>query len=84
MITDIKELLRLLYGIDSATVETLYNAGLLTHQMCLVYLVKYKVDEMYKQGFGKVEAIQDAADRYGISYESARKYVYGYKDIKVY
>jgi hypothetical protein len=83
MIQDIKELLKLMYGIDSNTVDILYKSGFLTHQTCMIYLVKFKVDELYKKGTGKVEAIQEIADRYNISYESARKYVYGFKDIKV-
>lgn len=72
-----------MYGIDPNTVDILYRSGFFTHQTCMIYLVKFKVDELYKKGVGKVEAMQEVADKYNISYESARKYVYGFKDIKV-
>lgn len=66
------------------TVKELFLLGFFDHRTCLIVLVKCKVDTMCRNGKGKVQAIQDVADEYSMSYETARGYVYGYKDIKIF
>ena len=69
-------------GLTPEAVDSLLDNGYLSMPQCVCAMVKHDVDAYYKAGCGKREAIQLAADDYGISYETALNYVYKKNDVK--
>lgn len=68
--------------ITEEAINGMIQIGIINIKSCVIMMVKNDVNAYYKAGLGKTEAIQLAADNYGISYETAVNYVYKKKDIK--
>ena len=77
------EVIQELFPVDTVTLKQMFVAGFFSHKTCLIYLVKYKVDKLYKTGMCKVDAMLQVADDYRISYDTVVNYVYKCKDVKV-
>lgn len=77
------EVIQRLFPVDTVTLKQMFLAGFFSHKTCLIYLVKHRVNELYKSGMNKVDAMQQIADDYNISYDTVVNYVYKCKDVKV-
>lgn len=82
-----KELARLVgqkYG-DLPTgelVENLCRLGVIDYSMCKVLAVRTHVDELMRTGgYGKVDAMWMASERFCSTYEYIRKCMYYYTDV---
>lgn len=64
-------------------VERLINIGVVDPAKCKVLVVREYVDKMVKEGYGKVDSMYMAAEKFCCSYEYVRKCVYYYKDVNL-
>ena len=64
-------------------VEKLIEMGVVDSVRCKILVVREYVDNLVKQGNGKVDAMYMAADRFCCSYEYVRKCMYYYKDVNL-
>lgn len=62
-------------------VEKLINMGVVDTTRCKVLVIREYVDELVKDGSGKVDAMYAAAEKFCCSYEYVRKCMYYYKDV---
>lgn len=60
-------------------IETLADMGLLDFTRCRAAVASAHVAQLVEQGMGKVDAMYAAADKFCLSYECVRNYVYNYK-----
>lgn len=75
---------RLWPGLDTAAlVERLIRIGVVDPTRCKVLVVREYVDELVKEGNGKVDSMYMAAEKFCCSYEYVRKCVYYYKEINL-
>lgn len=75
---------RLFPASDTASlVETLIRMGVVDTTRCKVLVVREHVHELVKEGFGKVDAMYAAAERFCCSYEYVRKCMYYYRDVNL-
>lgn len=75
---------RLWPGLDTAElVERLINIGVVDPVRCKILVVREYVEKMFVHGYGKVESMYMAAEKFCCSYEYVRKCVYYYKEINL-
>lgn len=63
--------------------DLLFEMGVVDPTRCKVLAIRDCVDEMVRQGRGKVDAMYQAADRFACSYEYVRKCMYYYTDVNM-
>lgn len=75
---------RLYPEMDTAMlVERLIEMGVVDSVRCKVLVVREHVHELVSKGYGKVDAMYAAAERFCCSYEYVRKCMYYYKDVNL-
>lgn len=83
-----KELARIVsqrYGKLAAAelIAELCRIGVVDHSLCKVLSVRRYVDELVKNGSGKIDAMWMAADHFCATYEYIRKCMYYYTDVNI-
>jgi ribosomal protein L17 len=64
-------------------VEELCRIGVVDHTLCKVFAVRRYVDQLVKEGTGKVDAMWAATEQFCSTYEYVRKCMYYYTDINL-
>lgn len=69
------------FSTGAEIVDALFKIGVVDYSLCKVLAIRLWVDEQIKLGIGKVDALWLASEKFGCSYEYARKCIYYYKDV---
>ncbi|MDR0907566.1 MAG: hypothetical protein LBM63_03015 [Rikenellaceae bacterium] len=64
-------------------VEELCRIGVVDHTLCKVLAVRRYVEQLVKDGAGKVDAMWAATDHFCATYEYIRKCMYYYTDVNL-
>lgn len=60
-------------------IRTLSEMDVLDFKRCMAAVANEHVSALIKQGMGKVDAMYEAAEKFCVSYECVRNYVYQHK-----
>lgn len=64
-------------------IAELCRIGVVDHTLCKVLAVRRRVDELVREGNGKVDAMWMAAEQFCATYEYIRKCMYYYTDVNI-
>lgn len=59
----------------------LCETGVIDQTRCKILAVRRRVDELYRRGGPKLDAMSRAAEEFCVTYEYVRKCVYNYRDV---
>ena len=63
--------------------DVLFDMGVVDPTRCKVLAIRDCVEQLVREGRGKVDSMYQAADRFACSYEYVRKCMYYYTDVNM-
>lgn len=64
-------------------VVKLCETGVIDQTRCKILAVRHRVDDLARGGRSKLDAMNQAAEEFCVTYEYVRKCIYNYKDVNL-